>query len=88
MTNERGQRIGSGHAAAWGRAGLKEVAQALQAFPAHGVQPIEEPGLAGNLTAQEVAAGKTREDTPGYEVTLSSRAAAATQRQEDRALER
>lgn len=47
-------KIGEGHAAAMARAGLKEIAQALPAFPAQGIQPVEEPGLVGNPTQQIV----------------------------------
>jgi hypothetical protein len=35
------------------RAGAKELAQALPAFP-DSVKPVEEPGLPGNLTPQEI----------------------------------
>lgn len=60
-----GQKIGAGHAKAWARAGLKEISQVLHAFPTHGVQPVEEPGLAGNLTPMEVA-----QDKGAYESVL------------------
>jgi hypothetical protein len=40
------------------RAGLKELAQILPAFPGHSVQPVEEPGLAGNATNYEVVRDK------------------------------
>jgi hypothetical protein len=53
--SETKQKIGAGHAKAMMRQGAKEIAQVLPAFPAHGIQPVEEPGLAGNLTPQEVA---------------------------------
>ncbi len=43
-------RIGDGHAAAMGRLGLKELAQALPAFPESTIRPVEEPGLYGNPT--------------------------------------
>jgi hypothetical protein len=43
------RKIGEGHAEAMWRAGLKELAQVLPAFPNHSVQPVEEYGLAGNL---------------------------------------
>jgi hypothetical protein len=52
-------KIGAGHAAGMLRAGGKELAQALPAFPAHGIQPVEEVGLAGNLSPQEVVNGKS-----------------------------
>lgn len=59
------QKIGAGHVNAMIRAGAKELAQMLPAFPTHGIQPVEEPGLAGNLTPQEVANDK------GYEAFLN-----------------
>ena len=43
-------RIGDGHAAAMGRLGFKELAQALPAFPESTIRPVEEPGVAGNPT--------------------------------------
>jgi hypothetical protein len=46
-------KIGEGHLAAFVRQGHKEIAQALQAFP-DSMRTVEEPGLAGNLTQQEV----------------------------------
>jgi hypothetical protein len=47
--------IGRGHAAAWFRAGHKELAQnILPAFPSD-PRPIEEPGLVGNPTNYEVS---------------------------------
>jgi hypothetical protein len=46
-----------------GRVGGKEIAQVLPAFPNQGVQPVEEPGLAGNLTPQEVAQEKGAYET-------------------------
>lgn len=47
-------KIGAGHAAGMMRAGLKEIAQVLPAFPGHTVQPVEEQGLVGNLVPSEV----------------------------------
>lgn len=61
--SEKKQKIGAGHVKAMTRQGAKEIAQVLPAFPAHGVQPVEEPGLAGNLTPQEVASDKGAYDT-------------------------
>ncbi len=58
MANEKKPKIGAGHLQAWLRAGLKELAQILPAFPSHGAQPVEEPGLAGNVTNHEVVRGK------------------------------
>ena len=78
MSSEAGQKIGSGHVAAMGRAGFKEFAQILQAFPGQGIQPAQEPGLVGNLTPQEVLATKGG-DAYGYEAALSGRATATPQ---------
>jgi hypothetical protein len=64
---EEQQKIGAGHAKAMFRQGFKELAQALPAFPSHGIQPVEEPGLAGNLTPQEITADKA-----GYESVLEA----------------
>src|SRR6266851_9301680 len=47
---------------AFARAGLKEIAQVLPAFP-EGVRPVEEPGLVGNLTPQEILSDKQRLDS-------------------------
>jgi hypothetical protein len=54
---EQGQKIGAGHLKAMVRAGAKELAQVLPAFP-EGVRPVEEPGLAGNLTPSEIVETK------------------------------
>ena len=56
------EKIGAGHAAAMGRMGIKELSQALPAFPSHGIQPVEEIGAAGNPTPQEVFAGKSYQE--------------------------
>ncbi len=48
-----GKKIGEGHATAMFRAGFKELAQVLPAFP-EGIRPVEEQGLAGNPTPQIV----------------------------------
>ncbi len=53
----KGPKIGSGHMEAWLRAGLKEVAQSLPAFP-QSIKSVEEPGLWGNPVQQEVYAQK------------------------------
>ena len=55
-------KIGAGHLAAMGRAGLKELSQALVALPDSNIRPVEEPGLYGNLTPQEIVAGKSEYD--------------------------
>lgn len=57
------KKIGAGHVQAMVRAGAKELTQILPAFPAHSVQPVEEPGLAGNLTPQEIVHGKSQYDS-------------------------
>lgn len=48
-----GPKIGEGHAAGMFRQGLKELAQALPAFP-DSVRPVEEAGVFGNPTPQIV----------------------------------
>jgi hypothetical protein len=53
-------KIGSGHAQAWLRQGLKELGQYLPAF-GPGQHVVEEPGLFGNLTPGEVAKGKEQD---------------------------
>jgi hypothetical protein len=85
MAEEREQpKIGAGHAAAMLRAGTKELAQALPAFPGHSVQPVEEPGLAGNLTPQEIVHGKSQ-----YESMLDGYAArGAGREQQEKGIER
>lgn len=50
-------KLGQGAFQAWMRAGYKEVTQALPAFP-DSIRPVEEPGLPGNLTPQEVVSQK------------------------------
>lgn len=50
-------KIGASHAAAMARAGLKELASILPAFP-QSVKPVEEMGLAGNALPQEVYKSK------------------------------
>jgi hypothetical protein len=77
-------KIGAGHLAAMGRAGLKELSQALVALPDSNIRPIEEPGLAGNLTPQEIVHGKSQ-----YESMLHGYAARGVEPQEqDRGMER
>ena len=59
MADAQKQKIGQGHLkAALLRQGPKELAQILPAFPSGAVQPVEEPGLLGNLTPQEVLQDK------------------------------
>ena len=77
--SESKQKIGAGHVKAMGRQGAKEIAQVLPAFPAHGIQPVEEPGLAGNLTPQEVA-----QDKGAYETVLGKYSSRSEQKQEQR----
>ena len=61
---------GAGHLAAWLRAGSKELAQALPATP-QSIRPVEEPGLAGNPTPQEVLNDKGVQQ--GYDEWLNER---------------
>jgi len=70
-------KIGAGHLAAMGRAGLKELSQALVALPDSNIRPVEEPGLYGNLTPQEIVQGKSE-----YDKMLSGYAARGQQAQE------
>ncbi len=70
-------KIGAGHLAAMGRAGLKELSQALVALPDSNIRPVEEPGLYGNLTPQEIVQGKNE-----YDKMLSGYAARGQQAQE------
>jgi len=74
--SEKKQKIGAGHVKGMARSGLKEIAQVLPAFPAHGVQPIEEAGIAGNPTPQEVV-----NDKGGYEAMLNGYASRGDQQQ-------
>lgn len=67
------QKLGAGHAAGMLRAGFKKLGQVVPAFPGHGVQPVEEPGIAGNLTPQEIVRGKGVER--GYDAMLHGYAA-------------
>lgn len=69
--------LGAGHMAAMGRMGLKELSQALPAFPSAGIQPVEEVGAVANPTPQEVMQGKESGiESMSYESMLGSRAAA------------
>lgn len=81
MAEEKEQKVkyGAGHLAAWLRAGQKEVAQALVAFPDSTIRPVEEPGLAGNLTPSEIVHGKTQ-----YESLLAGYAARGMTQQQTR----
>jgi len=82
MADEKEQqkaKIGAGHLAAMGRAGLKELSQALVAFPDNNIRPVEEPGLVGNLTPQEIVHGKTQ-----YESVLSGYASRGAIQQQTR----
>ena len=53
MAESQNEKIGQGALDASVRVGFKELAQILPAFP-DSVRPVEEPGLPGNLTPQEV----------------------------------
>ena len=70
---------GAGHAMGMARAGLKEVAQVLPAFPDSNIRSVEEPGLAGNLTPQEIVHGKNQ-----YESMLSGYASRGVAQEQDR----
>jgi hypothetical protein len=74
---------GAGHAAAMLRAGHKEVGQALVALPSSTIRPVEEPGLMGNLTPQEVVDTKQT-----YEARLEQAAAREPADRAERGLER
>jgi hypothetical protein len=66
-----GQKWGAGHFAAWLRGGSKEFAQVLQAFP-DSIRLVEEPGLVGNPTPQEVLHDKGKDGL--YQDWLQSKA--------------
>jgi hypothetical protein len=70
MADEQPQKFGKGHASAMLRSGAKELSQVLPAFPAQGIQPVEEAGLALNLTPQEVV--KEKSGQVPYESVLES----------------
>ena len=53
MSSVQKPKIGAGHAMAMGRLGLKEIGQALPAFP-DSMRVIEEYGVFGNSLPQEV----------------------------------
>jgi hypothetical protein len=74
-------KIGEGHAAAMFRAGLKELAQILPAFP-DGVRPVEESGLAGNATPQIIT------EQMGHDAWLAERSATLPAKQNERGMER
>ncbi len=74
---------GAGHAEAMFRAGHKELGQALVALPQSTIRPVEEPGLVGNLTPQEIVAAK--ED---FHARLDQAAARDTGERSTPALER
>lgn len=66
------------------RAGHKELAQALVALPDSNIRPVEEPGLYGNLTPQEVVQGKSE-----YDKMLNGYADRVQQdREQDKGMER
>ncbi|OWK40997.1 hypothetical protein [Fimbriiglobus ruber] len=77
-------KFGAGHAQAMLRAGGKELGQALVALPDSTIRPVEEPGMVGNLTPQEIYRDKT-----AYESALDGYAArGGVGREPDRGLER
>ena len=79
-------KIGAGHAQAMFRAGLKELTQVLPAFPDANIRPVEEPGLVGNLTPQEIVHGKSEYD--GVLHGYASRAAAQPDHNMERGMSR
>ncbi len=54
VQEQSGRKLGEGHADAMLRAGFKEIAQALVAFPNGSIHGVEEPGLVGNPTTPMV----------------------------------
>jgi len=62
----RAPKIGEGHAAGMLRLGLKELAQALPAFPDSNIRPVEEPGTWGTATPQMIT------DQMGYDTALDT----------------
>lgn len=80
------QKIGAGHLQAWLRAGSKELTQVLPAFPDSNIRPVEEPGLVGNLTPQEIVHGKSEYDQVlhGY----ASRATAQPEQDKEKGMTR
>jgi hypothetical protein len=81
MAEERGgPKIGEGALAAFGRQGLKELAQVLPAFP-DSVRPVEEAGMFGNPTPQIV----TKEMGAGYQDMLRE-AALRTEPEQERGM--
>ena len=79
-------KIGAGHLQAWLRAGAKELTQALNAFTDSNIRPVEEPGLVGNLTPQEIVHGKSEYDQllHGY----ASRATGQPEQDKDKGISR
>jgi hypothetical protein len=75
-------KIGDGHVNAMARAGLKELTQALPAFP-ESVRPVEEPGLVGNLTPQEIV-----QDKGAYEKMLGGYASRGQEQEASQQMER
>ncbi len=76
------EKIGAGHLQGMVRSGAKEFAQILPAFP-ESVRPVEEPGLAGNLTPQEVLHDKGKDGL--YQDWLASRAQQVAEREPQQA---
>ncbi len=62
------EKIGAGALQAFGRQGLKEIAQVLTAFPSGPVQVVEEPGQLGNLTPGAVDRQMKPKDGKAQEV--------------------
>lgn len=87
MSDERSPKIGEGHLTGMARQGLKELAQALPAFP-DSVRPVEEPGVFGNPTPQ-IVTDQMGVERGSYQEMLNSYAAQnPPQQEQDRGMER
>lgn len=86
LENQPKPKIGAGHAQAMFRAGLKELTQVLPAFPESNIRPVEEPGLVGNLTPQEIVHGKSEYDQVLY--GYASRVAGQHEHDQERGVSR
>jgi hypothetical protein len=65
------QKWGAGHASGMIRKGFKEIGPVFQAFP-DSIRSPEEPGVFGNITAQEVQ--ETKGKPSAYNEWLDARA--------------
>jgi hypothetical protein len=81
------QKFGAGHLKGMARQGLKEISQALPAFPHSGIQPVEELGVVGNPSPQEVVMDKLP-DALEWDQQLDGFAAQAPEPERQAELER